>query len=89
MSPLRVARVLKMIKDECYKDSKRYPGYYAPFLDDPADCNIFELTTLFEELKKGKNVDDCPYEKKLYEYLLQDESEHVKCSYVEELEALL
>ena len=89
MSASKVARVLKKIKDECYKNDKGYPEYYAPFLDNPADCNIFELTILFKELSKKQNNDDCQYEKTLYKYLLQDESEHTENSYIEEIEALL
>lgn len=89
MSVKNVERVLKKIKNECYKKGTRYPKYYAPFLDEPAGCNIFELATLFEELKKRENEDDCQHEKTLYKYLLQDKSEYMENSYAEELEALL
>lgn len=89
MSALQVSRVLKKIKDEYYDNKKKYPKYYAPFLDDPADCDMFDLITLFEELEKRKNIDYCLHVKKLYKYLLQDKSEHVKNSYIEELQRLL
>ena len=89
MSALKVARVLKKIKDECYKSDKRYPKYYAPFLDQPEDCDIFDLIKLFEELSKKQHNVDCQYEKTLYKYLLEDESKHTENSYIEKIEECL
>ena len=89
MSAQKVARVLKMIKDECYKDIKKYPEYYAPFFDDPVDFSIFDLVSLFEVLKKNEDEDDCRHEQTLYKYLIDDELELANNLYADELQELL
>ncbi len=86
MSTQKVARVLKMIKDECYKDIKKYPEYYEPFFDDPVDFSIFDLVSLFEVLNKNKNGATCIHEQTLYKYLSNDELELANNLYADELQ---
>ena len=87
MSVEQVARVLKEIKSDCYRNGK-LPEYYTPFFDTPAEFSFFEITTLLEEIEKNKNLGGSVYEQKLYEYLVADQEKYgndFATKYVDEL----
>ncbi len=85
MSAERVARVLKKIKNECYKDST-YPDYYEEFFKHDKRITNITLVNFLEKITQVYNESDCEYTINLFRYLEEDKVEMLKPEYGDRLE---
>jgi len=91
MNTNQVARRLIKVKEEYFKDTKVYPSYYEPFLNNPPTITGFDFIELYERLKEKENNNKFlgKFEKLLYDSLDDYNKDLINDFYMKEVEKLL